>query len=276
MRRIAFAALLLSACSSKTTEQHSTEDLPVTFDGAVATPASAKIAHGERLTYVLGCRGCHTPTLQGQTWDDDPRGYGVLWSSNLTRAVPTMTDTQLRDLLTKGVHPRRGDLWVMPAELFQHLAPADLDALIAYLRTLKPEGAISPDPEPGPKAIREIKSGDAKPAETLVEERRDTLPFDAGPGYALGRYITEVTCAECHGPKLEGHQDEEGKTPNLVVAGAYTRQEFERLITHGIPTSNRKIAELMQSVAKNRFSHLTPHERDALYAYLKARAEQAP
>jgi hypothetical protein len=29
----------------------------------------------------------------------------------------------------------------------------------------------------------------------------------------------------------------------------------------------------MQSVAKTRFSRLTPHERDALYAYLKARAE---
>jgi hypothetical protein len=31
----------------------------------------------------------------------------------------------------------------------------------------------------------------------------------------------------------------------------------------------------MGEVARERFSHFTPHERDALYAYLKARAERA-
>jgi hypothetical protein len=31
---------------------------------------------------------------------------------------------------------------------------------------------------------------------------------------------------------------------------------------------------MMSGVAKHRFSYLTQHERDALYAYLKARAEQ--
>jgi mono/diheme cytochrome c family protein len=161
----------------------------------------------------------------------------------------------------------------MPSELFQHLSQADLEALVAYLRTVKPLGEPSPDPKPGPRAVREIKSGLAKPAAILVRERASTLPADLGPSHALGRYITSVTCAECHGPELKGHQTEEGKTPDLVVAGGYSRDEFEKLITHGIPTGGRKIAELMQGVAKSRFSHLTPHERDELYAYLKARAE---
>ena len=277
MRRFALAGLLLAGCSPKPAEQPPAEPAAITFDGADAATPAAKIAHGERLTYVLGCRGCHTKTLQGQTWDDDPKGYGVLWSSNLTRAVPTMTDVQLRDLLTKGVHPRRGDLWVMPSQLFQHLSAADVDAVIAHLRSLKPEGETTPDPKPGPIALRQIKSGQAKPAATLVKERRDMLPFDAGPEYVLGRYITEVTCAECHGPKLEGHHDEEGSTPNLIVASGYTRAEFETLLTEGILPNGRKFKNpLMGQVAKNRFSHLTPHERDALYAYLKARAVRAP
>jgi hypothetical protein len=30
----------------------------------------------------------------------------------------------------------------------------------------------------------------------------------------------------------------------------------------------------LANVSKSRFSHLTPHERDALYAYLKERAAQ--
>ena len=31
---------------------------------------------------------------------------------------------------------------------------------------------------------------------------------------------------------------------------------------------------LMDEIARHRFSRMTPHERDALYAYLKARAER--
>jgi cytochrome c5 len=246
---------------------------PIAFEGAAAAP-SARASHGERLTYVLGCRGCHGSGLEGRLWDHDPRGYGVMWASNLTRAVAGMTDAQLRAVLTMGVHPRRRDLWVMPSELFQHLAEPDLIALIAYLRSVQPSGAVSPDPVPGPRAVREIASGEAKPAATLVRESRATLPVDAGPEHALGRYITSVTCAECHGHRLEGHRSEEGSTPDLNIVGAYSREECERLITRGEAKGGRRIAELMVDVARNRFSRLTQGERDALYAYLRARAAQ--
>jgi mono/diheme cytochrome c family protein len=183
-----------------------------------------------------------------------------------------MTDPQLRDLLTKGVHPRRPELWLMPSQLFQHLSDTDLEALIAYLRTVPPTGELSPDPKPGPRALREIKSGEVKTAAQLVNELKAVGPVDLGAQHPLGRYITRVTCAECHGPKLEGSVSEEGKTPDLVVAGGYSREQFETLITKGIPVGSRKL-QLMDVVAKSRFSQLTKHERDELYAYLKARAE---
>lgn len=272
--RIAIFALLVGACSAEPEKQPRVEQAPIAFDGALVADARWRREHGERLTYVLGCRGCHGKNLDGKLWDDNPKEYGVMWASNLTQAAARMGDSQLRAVLTKGVHPRRDALWVMPSELFQHLSLADTDAVIAYLRSLKPTGMLSPDPKPGPRALREIETGEQKTAAVLVQEMRDVLPADAGPRYRLGRYITSVTCAECHGPQLEGHKSEDGATPDLVAASGYTREEFERLITQGIPTGNRKLHELMQSVAKGRFSHLTPHERDALYAYLKARAEQ--
>ncbi len=274
MRTLGIAALLLAAgCQQQ--PKAPAKPAEITFDGAQVGDAAAKIAHGERLSHVLGCRGCHGRDLQGQNWDNDPKGYGILWASNLTRAVPAMTDVQLRDLLTKGVHPRRHDLWLMPSQLFQHLSPADVDALIAHLRTVKVAGEPTPDPQPGPRALSQIKSGEVKPAAEMVRELHDTLPFDAGPEHEFARYITEVTCAECHGPKLEGHHDDEGSTPNLIVAGSYTRAEFETLLTKGIPSGGRKFKNpLMGQVARSRFSRLTPHERDAHYAYLKARAEQ--
>lgn len=260
---------LLAACS----------DAPpaapeITFDGALNSMPVGVDSHGERLSWVLGCRGCHGKDLQGQLWDNDPKEYGVMWASNLTRAIPTMTDEQLTILLQVGRHPTRPEMWEMPSELFQHLSRADLLALIAHLRTLRPSGERSPPPVPGPRAKREIASGEAKPAHRLVAELRGVLPADAGEQHALGRYIAAVTCAECHGTKLEGQTPEEGTVPDLVVAGGYSRAEFEKLITTGVPTGNRKLRELMQDVAKNRYARLTPNERDALYNYLKARAQQ--
>lgn len=243
----------------------------ITFDGALNSMPVGVGDHGDRLAWVLGCRGCHGKDLQGKLWDNDPRGYGVMWASNLTRVVPTMTDEQLTILLRVGRHPTRKDMWVMPSELFQHLSPSDTRTLIAFLRTLRPAGARSPQPVLGPRAKREIASGEVKPAHHLVAELRGVLPADAGSQHAFGRYIATVTCAECHGSKLEGKPND---TPDLVVAGGYSRDEFEKLLTTGVPTGGRKLKELMQDVAKNRYSRLTPRERDALYGYLKARAEQ--
>jgi mono/diheme cytochrome c family protein len=270
------APLLLLACigcgSPKSAEEQSQAlEQPVAFQGAMRTEASAQVSHGERISHVLGCQGCHGKQLDGQLWDNDPKGYGVMWASNLTRSIPTLSDAQLRSLLTTGVHPRRRDLWVMPSELFQNLSVNDLNALVAYLRTLPPRGQPSPDPVLGPRAIAEAKSGEVKPAAALVQELRAEGPADLGSSHALGRYIARVTCAECHGPQLKGR---EGDTPDLVVASGYTRPDFEQLITAGVPTGGRKLKPLMQSVAKGRYSRLTPDERDALYNYLKALAEQ--
>jgi len=172
--------------------------------------------------------------------------------------------------LSTGEHPRRKELWDMPSELFQHLATSDVEALIAYLRTLKPAGKPSPEPVIGPLARQMIAKGELKPTAQLVRETRNVGPVDLGATHKLGRYITRVTCAECHGYSLEGN----GKNPDLITVGAYEAEEFEQLITQGVPKGNRKLHPLMVGVAKGRFSKLTPHERSALYAYLKARAAQ--
>jgi cytochrome c553 len=163
----------------------------------------------------------------------------------------------------------------MPSEIFQHLSDPDFDALTKYLRTLPAVGAALPPPQFSTLDKEEIASGKFKPAAKMVQESATQLPADLGPQYALGRYITEVTCAECHGPKLEGNPDAAmGRIPNLAVAGGYSRSEFERLMTQGIAAGKRRINPIMTGVARTRFSHFTAHERDALYSYLKARADR--
>lgn len=258
MRRIALIlSLALAGCNRG--------PAPVTFDGALAADRTEQIRHGERLTWVLGCTGCHRPNLQGGRFFE-------LYASNLTRELPKYNDAQFDRLLRYAERPSGTVLWAMPSHIFQHLSGPDETALLAYLRTVKP-GGIPTQPmlpfEPETKAL--IAKGVLKPEVQMVQETKDQFPLDAGPQYALGRYITSVTCSECHGPRLEG-ASEPDKIPNLIVAGGYSRADFERLITTGVPAGNRKLNDMMVEVAQERFPHLTPHERDALYAYLQARA----
>ena len=265
----------LSACH-RTAEQPAAKAVPaaLSFDGASGNTA-AVLAHGERLSHVLGCRGCHTATLEGRWFNDDAPDMGKLYASNLTRVLPTYSDVQLEALLRTGVHPTRHDLWVMPSEVFQRLSAADMKALIAHLRTVKPSGAPTPPPMLSAKARAEIARGEMKPVAVYVAKYRAMTPVDLGERHALGRYIAAATCAECHGADLTGVPDFSAgvSTPDLDIAGAYSDAELERLLTTGEGKTKKDLG-LMTLVGKGHFSYLTPHERSAVIAYVKARAER--
>jgi len=265
MRMIAAAALLLllAACHSQPRE--------IAFDGAEVTDATAIVKHGERISWTLGCRGCHREKLEGGTFYER-------YASNLSRDLQKYSDGDIERVLRTGVPHDGRELWGMPSEIFQHLSDADMKALIAELRSLKPGGEPTQPPKAWePDAKDMITSGELKPAKDTVQQTKAVAPVDLGANHALGRYIARVTCAECHGPRLDGDPKRRaGEPPNLIVAGAYTRAEFETLMTKGLPSGGRKLKNpLMGEVARERFTHFTPHERDALYAYLKARAEQS-
>jgi len=275
MRQSVVAFAIFAAACQQQTAKAPVGSAEIAFDGAKVTDAAARPSHGERLTHVLGCTGCHGAHLEGTFLTKDEPQYGPLYASNLTVEVPEYSDAQLDGMIRHGVHPERKTVWGMPSEIFQHLSDADMSALMAYLRSLKPIGKKLPPPQFSKLDKEEIASGKFKSAVRQVQETRTQSPIDLGPHYALGRYITQVTCAECHGPKLEGNPDAPmGRIPNLVVAGAYTPAEFARFMTQGIASGNRKINPIMAGVARTRFSHFTAHERDALYAYLKARADR--
>lgn len=255
------------ACGSRDTAQDGppAESPPTAFDGALATEASARVTHGKRIADVLGCTGCHGTGLQGKRFYE-------LYASNLTRDVRNYSDAELIGLLRDGVRPDRRDVWGMPSEIFQHLSEPDLAGLVAYLRSLPPAGPPTQPPLPfEPETRKLIAEGKIKPTAAFVRDTRSLGPADLGPRHALGRYITRVSCAECHGPELKGNP---GDTPDLIVTAAYSRDEFQRLMTDGVGKDKRKLKPLMAEVAKERFARMTRHERDALYAYLKARAEQ--
>lgn len=269
----------LSACNDRPTGKPGAGEpvaqvtpAALSFDGASGDAATVR-AHGERLSHILGCRGCHLPTLEGQWFNEDTPEMGKIYASNLTRALPSMSDSQLETLLRDGTHPTRGDMWIMPSEVFQRLSDADMTALIAHLRTIKPSGDPTPPPRLSEMARKAVASGKLKPVAAYVAEyKAKTLP-DLGPRHAWGRYLAGATCAECHGPDLTGVPDFTPgvSTPDLDIAGAYSDAELARLISTGKGKTPRDLG-LMSIVGKSHFSYLTPRERAAVVAYVKARA----
>lgn len=244
------------------------------FDGPQTADPAALHAHGERLVHVLGCTGCHGKQLEGSLFTKDQPQYGPLYASNLTVLISRYTDAQLDGIIRHGTHPERKTVWAMPSQIFQNLSDQDFGAVVSYLRSLKPIGKETPPPQFSAQDRKDIASANYQSAVQMVKDFAKKQPMDLGRQYALGRYIASATCEECHVSDLSGNPSGLMKIPDLIVAGAYSRADFDKLITTGVPTPARKLNPMMAGVAVTRFSHLTPHERDALYAYLKERAER--
>lgn len=264
------AAFLLAACGR--TPQ--TAEPPPSAPRFAQAAGQTQLQHGERLAFVLGCNGCHGRDLQGQPWEEDA-DLAIAFSSNLTRALPGYSDAMLIRAIRAGVRGDGTALWGMPSEIFTELDPADLAAVIAYLRTFRPAGVVHPRIVFGPRGRREVAAGTYQPTSTVVLERRGQGPVRFDATHDQARYMVRATCGECHGVTLEGTHWEGAprSPPDLNVAGAYTRADFRRLMRTGVAAGGRQVG-LMSQVARNRFSHLTDAEVDAIYDYLAARARR--
>ncbi len=269
-----FAAALLTACGGAGSNA-TAEAPPPQFEMVAGAGAEARLAHGERMARVLGCIGCHGEDLTGGPWIEEP-AFAIQFASNLTRALPGYSDVQIEQALREGTRPDGSDLWEMPSSLFTQLSDADMGALIAWLRSLPPAGEAYPRVVLGPEAREEIAVGAFKPAAQHVREERRQGPPALGGTHDQARYMVRATCAECHGMNLEGGPPPApgaAARPDLVVASAYSRDEFRRLMRTGAATGGRQLG-LMAEVARGRYSHLTDGEIDAIHAYLVARAAQ--
>src|SRR5689334_25308849 len=98
MRYWTCVALLLAACQQQ--PKPAVKPAEVTFDGADVTDAAALRAHGERISWTLGCRGCHREKLEGGSFYER-------YASNLTRELPKYSDAEIEHVLRTGV-PRDG------------------------------------------------------------------------------------------------------------------------------------------------------------------------
>jgi mono/diheme cytochrome c family protein len=116
-------------------------------------PRTDKIAYGHYLAGALGhCLDCHTPQLPNGQNDMARVGAGgqelpafiggTIVSANLTPAneqgIAHWTDAQVKAAIQTGMRPDRPLVLLMAFDWYKNINDADMDALVAYLRTLKP------------------------------------------------------------------------------------------------------------------------------------------
>jgi mono/diheme cytochrome c family protein len=121
-----------------------------------------QIARGEYLVTLMSCTDCHTPGyffgkpdnarfLGGSEVGFEIPGLGVFHGPNLTPDKETglgnWTDAQIVAAITGGKRPDGRELApIMPWRAFSKLQKADTDAIVAYLRSLKPISNKVPGP----------------------------------------------------------------------------------------------------------------------------------
>lgn len=286
MRFLSAGMLLLafSACTARDAETGKADTTlaptAVAFDGADYQTESAKTEHGKRVAALFTCSGCHGADYSGTHFGENFATVKELWASNISLAIPKMSDSTLEKLLREGVHPDR-EIYVMPSKQMQFLSDRDMSALIAYLRTIPPVGKPTPLPPPGFEATvtarlpddywRTLQDGEKRGYHNAAEEveyYRTHQPPDLGPQTARGRMIAESICSSCHGAALDGVGEPAG---NIQGALDYDDAAFDRLLTKSIDRTGKQVA------VEWGFGHevyvLTPAERRDVIAYFRALAQ---
>ena len=267
--------------------------------------ASPHVEQGRYLVEsILACGNCHTPrTPEGELIHGKALGGGISFTtpafdataSNITSdrktGIGSWTDADIKRGLLEGKRPAHGRLAetslaaVMPIGSFQPLLARDLDAVVAYLRTVKPVTFATPEPV------------------YKMPPHHDPYPLPQG-GFTesmmkdpvkRGAYLVTIGhCMECHSPFAKGRTDfnKLGKggrhfsprevhgmpkawkgvtAPNITShrtagIGAWTDAEIKRAITQGISRDGRKLEPPM---AFDFYRRITAADLDAIVAYLR-------
>lgn len=252
----------------------------------VPTPAIAAstdpavIERGKHLvTTISVCVDCHTPSMGGQVFIDDP-ALGRISALNITKGQGglgnELSDADIARILRYGVKPDGTSVKVMPSDDYQHLSDEDLTAVISYIRSLPPVDNTLPANDLKPLARVLISAGQLP---LMIAENTDHTAATvaappAGVSADYGHYLMHIAgCTGCHGEGLSG-----GKIPsappdtipaaNITQAGApkgWTEDQFITAIRTGVDPSGHTINEFMPW---KRYAGMSDDELKAIWAYM--------
>lgn len=259
---------------------------------ASAAGAQTPIERGGYLVNaVMACNSCHTPIgpngpdlsrlLSGGRTFDEPR-FKVT-GSNITpdkeTGIGNWSDVDLKAFLRTGVRPNGVPVApIMPSIFYTVLTARDLDALVAYLRSIPAVHRETPAPEYRARSPHE----DAPYTGPAMTEA------DMADQVQHGRYLAAIAhCLECHTPPSEtGHDFAKsagrggtvfkgpfGESVSANISshptkglGGWTDDEIKRALTQGVSRDGHRLKPPMAYAA---YAHMTPQDQSALVAFLR-------
>jgi mono/diheme cytochrome c family protein len=264
--------------------------LVATFTASAQSP----LERGDYLVNgVLTCGNCHTPRGPGgafamdkqlsggpQEWDTPT--FKVRASNNTPdreTGIGAWSDSDIKRAIVEGVRPDGRQLApIMPYGFYKVFTPGDLDAIVAYLRSVAP--VSNKVQEPVYKAPLHV---DIPPG-----AEKTMTAADLGDPVKRGFYqVTIAHCMECHSPRVNGRSDlvnglgkggEEFRGPWGVSVsrnitshrekgiGAWSDAEIKRAITQGIRKDGTRLAPPM---AYELYARMSERDLDDVVAYLR-------
>jgi mono/diheme cytochrome c family protein len=245
-----------------------------------ASTDAAALERGRHLaTAISKCVDCHNADLGGKVlFDAGPLGTVV--SSNLTAGrggvLQSYSDGQLERAIRHGVSAEGRALAVMPSADFAAMSDADVQALIAYLRSVPAVDRELPKTTVRTlgRALYVFGQLPIFPAELMEHTTPRPAPVPAGATVEYGGYLATIGgCKGCHGPELagttEGHAPGEPGAANLTPQGyfgTWTEAQFFRAMRTGIRPDGKAIRAPMPWALTGQ---MTDDELRAVFMYLK-------
>lgn len=245
---------------------------------AVVIPTdSAAIERGQHLVGAVNkCVGCHGDNLAGKKFADDPM-FGRLYGANLTAGnggvAAGYTDLDWVRSIRHGIGSDGRALVFMPSHAFYYMNDADLGAVIAYVKTVKPVDFVPPQKRVGVLArfLSVVAGFPLLPVEKIPagEISRPVVP--AGGTVEYGKYLTTIgDCAGCHGPSLSGGQAVDGvKSANITPTGlkGWSEADFVKILRTGVGPGGRVVSAVMPWPYVGK---MTDEELHATWLYLQS------
>jgi mono/diheme cytochrome c family protein len=259
---------------------------------AGAASADTSVERGSYLVNtIMTCGNCHSPkgppdVVAGKDFSGglrfDAPPFDVT-APNITpdkeTGIGAWSDDDIKRLLRTGRRPDGVPIAVaMPTGFYDIITDSDLDAIVAYLRTLKPISNKVPAPIYKIAVPRVVFPGAEKPVD----------PADLNDKLKRGFYLATIGhCMECHTPLVKGVQDFQNSlamggrefpgpwgvsvSRNITSSktkgiGDWTDAEVKRAITQGIDKDGNKLKGPM---GYQYYAHMTDADLDAVIAWVR-------
>jgi mono/diheme cytochrome c family protein len=224
----------------------------------------------------------------GEFFGDEASGL-MVWARNITpSAIGSWSDGELIRAFTEGVTPDGRALFpIMPYPHYAMLDPRDVEAIVAYIRTLKPVTSHIPDrvlPMPLPIVVRTMP---------VAAQPRTRPP--ASDRWSYGKYLVNAAvCGDCHSPAddqgqvIPGHEFSGGRefplpgggtvraaniTPEADTGiGTWTEDQFvEKFKSFAGPARDLSVAEQRENTMMPwaAYAGMTDEDLRAIYNYLR-------